>query len=135
VRLVKPDLSAAERVQEAAVCLPARLEDTLAAGAAPSSGLKRWTVRDFADAYSSGETTPVQVATRFLAAVKESSGPGLNMAFFISCDPEDVMRQAEESTRRYQTGNVMKSFFSFFPPLRWEEGIAAISVAPSHQTP
>jgi hypothetical protein len=48
----------------------------------------------------------VQVATRFLAAVKESSGPGLNMAFFISCDPEDVMRQAEESTLRYQRGNV-----------------------------
>jgi len=47
----------------------------------------------------------VQVATRFLAAVKESSGPGLNMAFFISCAPEDVMRQAEESTLRYQRGN------------------------------
>ncbi|XP_022684304.1 uncharacterized protein LOC101786921 [Setaria italica] len=108
VRLIKPDLSAAERVQEAAGCLPARLEATLAAGAA-SSGLKRWTIRDFADAYSSGETTPVQVATRFLAAVKESSGPDLNMAFFISCDPEDVMRQAEESTRRYQRGAALSA--------------------------
>ncbi|OEL29244.1 Fatty acid amide hydrolase [Dichanthelium oligosanthes] len=103
VRLTKPDLSAAERVQEAVSCLPARLEATLAADAA-SSGLKRWTIRDFSDAYRSGETTPVQVATRFLAAVKESSAPGLNMAFFISCDPEDVMRQAEESTIRYQRG-------------------------------
>ncbi|KAG0520227.1 hypothetical protein BDA96_08G055500 [Sorghum bicolor] len=106
VRLTKPDLSAAERVQEAVGCLPARLEATLAADA-PSVGLRRWTVRDFHDAYRSGETTPVQVATRFLAAVRESSsatGSGMNMAFFISCDHDDVMRQAEESTLRYQRG-------------------------------
>uniref|UniRef100_A0ACD5XZ71 Uncharacterized protein n=1 Tax=Avena sativa TaxID=4498 RepID=A0ACD5XZ71_AVESA len=99
VSLTKPDLSPAERVQEAVSCLPARLESTLA-----GDGLKRWTIRDFSKAYSSGETTPVQVAKRFLAAVKESSGPTLNMAFFISCDPEDVMKQAEESTLRYQRG-------------------------------
>jgi len=95
---------------------------------APSSGLKRWTIRDFYDAYSSGETTPVQVATRFLAAVKESSGPGLNMAFFISCDPEDVMRQAEESTLRYQRGNGHLFFLL-------EEEVAILAVALSHQTP
>jgi hypothetical protein len=65
----------------------------------------------------------VQVATRFLAAVKESSGPGLNMAFFISCDPEDVMRQAEESTLRYQRGNNNKHFF-----------LLSEEVALSHQT-
>jgi hypothetical protein len=51
----------------------------------------------------------LQVARRFLAAVKECSGPGLNMAVFISCDPEDVMRQAEESTLRYQQGTVQYS--------------------------
>uniref|UniRef100_A0ACD5YIN9 Uncharacterized protein n=1 Tax=Avena sativa TaxID=4498 RepID=A0ACD5YIN9_AVESA len=99
VSLTKPDLSPAERVEEAVSCLPARLESTLA-----GDGLKRWTIRDFSKAYSSGETTPVQVAKRFLAAVKESSGPTLNMAFFINCDPEDVMKQAEESTLRYQRG-------------------------------
>ncbi|KAL6641819.1 hypothetical protein ACP70R_020000 [Stipagrostis hirtigluma subsp. patula] len=103
VSLTKPDLSPAERVQEAVSCLPARLESTLAADA-PSSGLKRWTIMDFSNAYSSGETTPVQVAKRFLGAVKECSGPGLNMAFFISCSPEDIMKQAEQSTLRYQKG-------------------------------
>ncbi|XP_051185672.1 fatty acid amide hydrolase [Lolium perenne] len=99
VSLTKPDLSPAERVQEAVSCLPERLESTLA-----TDGLKRWTIRDFSNAYSSGEITPVQVAKRFLAAVKESSGPTLNMGFFISCDPEDIMKQAEESTLRYQRG-------------------------------
>jgi len=74
VRLTKPDLSAAERVQEAVGCLPlpARLEATLAADAVP--GLRRWTVRDFSDAYRSGETTPVQVIiTRMSCVLVHSS--------------------------------------------------------------
>jgi len=57
----------------------------------------------------------LQVATRFLEAVRQSSGPELNMAFFISCDPEDVMRQAKESTLRYQRGNVYSQLYFFSP--------------------
>uniref|UniRef100_A0A0D9XXA3 Amidase domain-containing protein n=1 Tax=Leersia perrieri TaxID=77586 RepID=A0A0D9XXA3_9ORYZ len=107
VCLTKPDLSPAERVQEAINCLPASLESTLTD--APSSSLKRWTIRDFNKAYRSGEVTPVQVAKRFLAAVKESSSPGLNMAFFISYNPDDIIRQAEESTLRYQRGTPLSA--------------------------
>uniref|UniRef100_A0A0E0J792 Amidase domain-containing protein n=1 Tax=Oryza nivara TaxID=4536 RepID=A0A0E0J792_ORYNI len=107
VCLTKPDLSPPERVQEAVSCLPASLESTLA-GSPPSSP-KRWTIRDFNRAYSSGEVTPVQVAKRFLAAVKECSGPGLNMAFFISYSPEDIIRQAEESTLRYHRGTPLSA--------------------------
>jgi hypothetical protein len=44
------------------------------------------------------------VARRFLAAVEDCSGPDLNMAMFISYNPEDIIRQAEESTLRYQQG-------------------------------
>ncbi|KAL5204539.1 hypothetical protein ABZP36_009410 [Zizania latifolia] len=104
VSLTKPDLSPAERVREAAGCLPARLESTLAVADLPSSGFRRWTIRDFTNAYSSGEITPAMVARRFLAAVEECSGPDLNMALFISCNPEDIIKQAEESTQRYQQG-------------------------------
>ncbi|KAK3118145.1 hypothetical protein QOZ80_9BG0694910 [Eleusine coracana subsp. coracana] len=101
VNLTKPGFSPAELVQEAVSCLPAELESALVD---PSLGFRRWTIRDFFKAYSSGQTTPAMVARRFLAAVKECSGPELNMALFISCDPEDIMRQAEESTLRYQQG-------------------------------
>ncbi|CAO2145738.1 unnamed protein product [Urochloa humidicola] len=105
VRLTNPDLSPAERVQEAVGCLPAHLPEPAAAVADdPAVGFRRWTVRDFHRAYCSGQTTPAMVARRFLAAVKECSGPDLNMALFISCDADDVMRQAEDSTRRYQQG-------------------------------
>ncbi|KAL6870892.1 hypothetical protein ACP4OV_014740 [Aristida adscensionis] len=107
VSLTKPGLSPAERVQEAVGCLPADLESALAGDL--SSGFRRWTIQDFSKAYSSGQITPVMVAKRFLAAVKECSGPDLNMAFFISCDPEDVMRQAEESTIRYQQGAALSA--------------------------
>ncbi|KAG2560450.1 hypothetical protein PVAP13_8KG062400 [Panicum virgatum] len=99
VRRTKPGSSPAERVQEAVSCLPARLP---APGGGPASGFRRWTVRDFHRAYSSGQTTPAMVARRFLTAVKECSD--LKMAVFISCDAADVMRQAEDSTRRYQQG-------------------------------
>ncbi|CAM0874629.1 unnamed protein product [Alopecurus aequalis] len=99
VRLAKPGLSPAERVQGAVRCLP-ELPDP----SSSSPAFKRWTIRDFTKAYISGEITPVMVARRFVAAVEESSGPDLNMAMFISYNPEDIIRQAEASTFRYQKG-------------------------------
>jgi hypothetical protein len=65
----KPGLSPAERVQEAVGCLPARLESTLAADS--PGRLRRWTVRDFHDAYRSGETTPVQVGNNEWSSVSD----------------------------------------------------------------
>ncbi|KAM3293515.1 hypothetical protein ACQJBY_036834 [Aegilops geniculata] len=93
----KPGWSPAERAQEAVGCLPGLADPS-------SPGFRRWTTRDFTRAYTSGEITPAMVARRFLAAVEECSGPDLNMALFISYDPEDILRQAEESTLRYQQG-------------------------------
>ncbi|CAD6258003.1 unnamed protein product [Miscanthus lutarioriparius] len=103
VSVTEPGLSPAERVQAAVACIPADLEPP-AAALADGPSFRRWTVRDFHRAYSSGQTTPVMVARRFLAAVEECSGPDLNMGLFISCDPGDVLRQADDSTRRYQQG-------------------------------
>nr|CAB3489248.1 unnamed protein product [Digitaria exilis] len=104
VRVRKPGLLAPpELVQEAVGCLPPLLPEP----ADPSPGFRRWTVRDFHKAYSSGQTTPVMVARRFIAAVKECSD--LKMALFISCDPADVMRQAEDSTRRYHQGTPLSA--------------------------
>uniref|UniRef100_A0A804MJV4 Amidase domain-containing protein n=1 Tax=Zea mays TaxID=4577 RepID=A0A804MJV4_MAIZE len=100
VRVTESRLSPAERVQEAVACVPAAAQAQLE----PAAGFRRWTVRDFHRAYRSGQATPTMVARRFLAAVEECSGPDLNMGFFISCDPADVLRQAEDSTRRYQQG-------------------------------
>ncbi|KAL6653504.1 hypothetical protein ACP70R_009082 [Stipagrostis hirtigluma subsp. patula] len=99
VCLTKASLSPAECVQEAVGCLPARLESTLADDRL--SGFRRWTIQDFSKAYSSGQTT----------AVMESCGEGVagcSEGMFISCDAEDVMRQAEKSTLRYHQAALVR---------------------------
>lgn len=100
VSLIRPDLSPAQRVQKAAGCLPTSLESSLS----DTANFRRWTIRDYSRAYSSGETTPLMVAKRFLAAVKESAEPNLRMAFFINYNAEDILRQATESSLRYEKG-------------------------------
>lgn len=101
VTRVDPDLSPSERVQEAMACLPTSTETNRGD---QTSSFRRWTIRDYSRAYNSRETTPLEVAKRFLAAVKESSGPDLRMAFFINYNEEDILRQATESSLRYEKG-------------------------------
>jgi hypothetical protein len=54
----------------------------------------------------------LKVAKRFLMAVKDCSEPDLNMAFFISYDADNILKQAEESSLRYQQGT--NNFDTFF---------------------
>ncbi|XP_020588940.1 fatty acid amide hydrolase-like [Phalaenopsis equestris] len=98
VTCIDPNLSPPERLKEAMDCLPASLETTL------ETGFKRWTIQDFSRAYSSGETTPIKVAKRFLAALEESTAPHLQMSFFIAYDAQEILKQATESTLRYEKG-------------------------------
>ncbi|KAK8965846.1 Fatty acid amide hydrolase [Platanthera guangdongensis] len=98
VTCVDPYLTPPERVKEAVNCLPESLETALL------TGFKRWTIQDFSTAYNLGETSPIKVAKRFLSALEESSVPPLKMAFFISYDADDILRQATESSRRYEKG-------------------------------
>lgn len=46
----------------------------------------------------------VQVAEQFIAAVQESCNPQLHMSFFINYDTGDILKQATESTLRYERG-------------------------------
>lgn len=47
-----------------------------------------------------------QVAERFVAAIDESIKPPLQMGFFIHYNVDDILRQATESTLRYQRGTL-----------------------------
>ncbi|KAK2384917.1 fatty acid amide hydrolase [Trifolium repens] len=95
------DLTPQEKVQVAINCLPITLDKPIN-GTKPS--LNRWTIMDYFNAYSSGIITPNMVAERFIAAVDESSKPRLQMGFFINYNVEDILKQASESTIRYQKG-------------------------------
>ncbi|KAB5548214.1 hypothetical protein DKX38_011620 [Salix brachista] len=99
VKHINSDLSPSEQVQQAIGCLPLPSKKIV-------NGLKpsfcRWTIMDYSKAYTSGEITPYKVAERLVAAIRESSSPPLDMAFFINYDAEDILRQAKESTLRYE---------------------------------
>ncbi|TXG60250.1 hypothetical protein EZV62_014823 [Acer yangbiense] len=99
VEYIDSDLSPPEKVQRAVDCLPLqRTLDDL------KSGFHRWTILDYSRAYTSGKITPRMVADRFIVAARESSNPPLQMSFFINYDVEDILRQATESTHRYEKG-------------------------------
>lgn len=48
----------------------------------------------------------IQVAERFIAAISESLNPAAHMSFFINFNPDDILRQANESTLRYKQGTL-----------------------------
>ncbi|XP_022774826.1 fatty acid amide hydrolase-like [Durio zibethinus] len=102
VKQIDSDASPPERVQEAINCLPITLEKSL--DDLKPSYFRRWTIADYSRAYCCGEITPLRVAEQFIDAVHESSRPPLSMSFFINYDAEDILRQATESTLRYERG-------------------------------
>ncbi|OIW18144.1 hypothetical protein TanjilG_31264 [Lupinus angustifolius] len=94
-------LTPPEKVQLAVNCLPTHSEKALTE---TKDSFCRWTIMDYYKAYSSGDITPTMVAERFIAAVGESSKPPFRMGFFIEYNADDILRQANESTLRYQKG-------------------------------
>lgn len=62
-------------------------------------------IRDYAAAYRTGETTPLQVAERVIAAFAASDQTTPPIHAFVASQAEDIRRQAAESTRRLQNGS------------------------------
>ncbi|XP_047321262.1 fatty acid amide hydrolase-like [Impatiens glandulifera] len=102
---IESNLSPSSQVQEAIDCLnPSK---TISSNI--NSSFRRWTILDYSRAYTSGKINPRMVAERFIAAVQQSSEPSLDMSFFISYNVEDILRQANESTLRYETGDQLSA--------------------------
>ncbi|KAM5577963.1 fatty acid amide hydrolase-like [Rosa sericea] len=101
VKHVGSDLSPPELVQQAIECLPESFDKELNGS---NSFFRYWTISDYSRAYKSGEITPKLVAERLIAAIHESSNPPFKMSFFIDYNTEDILKQATESTLRYEKG-------------------------------
>ncbi|KAK7316917.1 hypothetical protein RJT34_00734 [Clitoria ternatea] len=101
VKFLDPSLSPPEKVKHAIDCLPMASKATLDGD---DSSFCRWTIMDYSKAYRSGDITPSLVAERVIAAIDESTKPPLRMGFFIHYDAEDILKQASESTLRYERG-------------------------------
>lgn len=63
-------------------------------------GFQFQTVVDFAQAYRSGKTNPVQVAQKLIANIK-SAQETHKMATFVAYNIDDINRQAQESQKRF----------------------------------
>jgi Asp-tRNA(Asn)/Glu-tRNA(Gln) amidotransferase A subunit family amidase len=93
VKYIESALTPPEKVQEAVDCLQSPEKILM-------DSFRRWTIMDYSRAYASREISPQIVADRLIATVHESS----EMSFFINYNTEDILRQATESTLRYQRG-------------------------------
>ncbi|KAK6125565.1 hypothetical protein DH2020_015712 [Rehmannia glutinosa] len=100
VKCVETDMSPPQKVVQAVDCLQS--PDYLPKS--PQISFYRWTILDYARAYTSGETTPTMIADRLINYVRESSSKKLQMSFFINFYEEDILKQATESTLRYERG-------------------------------
>ena len=66
-----------------------------------SSALKRrWSISDFAEAYTRGLTTPSEVAERIINLIWEQDGLQPPMRMILSHIPDDLRKQARASTVR-----------------------------------
>ncbi len=73
-------------------------------------GFQPATVLDYAEAYRSGKITPVDVAERLLTAVENSELESPALRAFIAMNHDDVLRQAQESTKRIKAGKAWSVF-------------------------
>jgi Asp-tRNA(Asn)/Glu-tRNA(Gln) amidotransferase A subunit family amidase len=71
-------------------------------GQRPDSGFRFRGIRDFGEAYRSGAVTPEQVAERVIEAIQAGDREPAPLRAFIACQPDDVRRQARDSSRRYR---------------------------------
>jgi Asp-tRNA(Asn)/Glu-tRNA(Gln) amidotransferase A subunit family amidase len=75
-----------------------------------SKGFRFRTVRDYAETYRSGRCTPEEVAERALDAIERSEQLDPAMRVFIAVNHDDVLEQAQASTRRFQEGRPLSIF-------------------------
>lgn len=67
-------------------------------------------IHDYAKAYRDGTTTPEAVARNVLDAIAASDKHDPALRAFIAVNHEDVMKQAKESTARFNAGNPLSIF-------------------------
>ncbi|KAF0689418.1 Aste57867_19124 [Aphanomyces stellatus] len=65
---------------------------------------KRHGIRDYTDAYKSGQVTPLQVAHAVLAAIDASNAAEIPLRAVIASNKDAILKEATASTARYAAG-------------------------------
>ena len=73
----------------------------------PGPGFRFASAWDYAAAYRSGAASPEEVAGKVLAAIESSNAVKPPLRAIINVKPEEVLRLARESARRYEAGRAL----------------------------
>ncbi|KAK9851358.1 hypothetical protein WJX84_003170 [Apatococcus fuscideae] len=84
-----------------------------------------WTVTDYHDAYKSSKTDPVAVARKLVENVAASERLSPPMRMLYAHDPNDVLRQAQQSAERWAAGRPLSILDGV--PFAVKDGINACS--------
>ncbi len=76
--------------------------ENIAQSQPPQAGFRPYTCADFCEAYRSGQTTPLEVARRIIAAVESSNKAQPPLRAVVQIHAEDILQQAEASTQRWK---------------------------------
>lgn len=68
----------------------------------PAKGFTFPTISDYAQAYRQGKITPLEIAQKIIQAMDESDHHQPPLKAFIACQSDDLLKQAEAATRRFQ---------------------------------
>jgi len=117
VVLVDEDRDPVERVHEALRCLP-QYDPSVRWTTEENPPFLYWKIRDFAHAYSSGITTPSVVAEYVIAGIEEWNNKKPPMPMLIYFNAEDLKKQAEASTKRFQRGNPISILDGIFVAIK-----------------
>ena len=89
---------------------PLDLAQFMRAPRARGKGFAFATVRDYADAYRTGATTPEKIAEQVLSAIDDSNARTPALRAIIACQRDDVTAQARASTQRWRAGKPLSAF-------------------------
>ncbi|XBI51460.1 hypothetical protein VPH35_033962 [Triticum aestivum] len=99
------DRDPVERVEEALQCFAPYDPSGRFASADEKNPFLYWKIRDFAHAYRSRITTPSAVAEHVIAGVEEWNNKKPPMPMLIYFDADDLRKQADASTKRFEQGS------------------------------
>ncbi|XP_024979487.1 fatty acid amide hydrolase-like isoform X1 [Cynara cardunculus var. scolymus] len=116
VVFLKEDGRSEDRVESALKCLPQY--DSANYHSSDSTPFCYWKIRDYANSYRKGLTTPSTVAEYVICAIEEFSNKKPPTPLLISFNAEDVRKQAAASTQRFAEGKPLSILDGIFVAIK-----------------
>ncbi|KNA08876.1 hypothetical protein SOVF_158690 [Spinacia oleracea] len=117
VTVIEETGSPEDRVAEALKCLPEYdpagcWDDDL------ETSFRYWQIRDFSYAYRARLATPSMVAEKIISFLEEFDNANPTTPLLVSCDAEDIRKQAAASTQRFEEGNPISVLDGIFMAIK-----------------